>query len=217
MKEDNILDHNKSESSGKLLYNFQLAEFVLTGLFALTIVLSTFFDVTRFPEIITVLCFSIILFQLIRIYFEYNNKLITGFGIILKLFLTMNASSICTGALFKILKYPYAIEFTIIALGSLIIPFYAIYALALSNVSRRVKIIMVINSLGISPLLMGVLFFIESLPYAQGLYLVGFVLTVISLLSFSFLIKIELTNKERYHAVNYFARTVMLLILVFFI
>jgi hypothetical protein len=147
---------------------------------------------------------------MVRIYFEYKGALITGFGVFLKVLLLANTVIIFAGILFRFFRWEYMQEMTLISLLSLSYPF-VIYAFALSSLSGKVKAALVFNSLSLSLLAFGLAFSIESWNYGSSMLYGGYVLSLVSVIVLSLLLRNNCSNKEKYHSINYLARTMLLL------
>lgn len=211
-----ILDNNSFDVEKNKIHNFQVIEF---GLIALLLLLMYFIKALPIPymdKLTTIVVFIIPVFSAIRIYFEYKNKLITGFGVVLKVYLMINAFVIFTGVLFQILAFPYANELFTLSLMSLTIP-YILYAFALKNVSILIKLILSFSSFALCVLAIGVLFTIESWPWAFEMNAIGVILVLVSLPVFGFISRMKMTNKEKYHSINYFGRAIAVIIAGIFI
>ena len=206
MNEDQILDAEIPEDKKKKYFWFQIIEFVLVGIFCSFLL----FNVTKIAEVVIILQAVIFVFMLVRIYFEYKNELITGFGVILRFIIMLIATIILIAIEFKVLGWPYSSEMIIVGLTSMGFP-YMLYAFTLKDVVIPVKVILFFNSLFLSIFALGLLFKIESWPNALIMFTTGGALTVLSLAAFAYIPRINPTRKEIYHSSIYLARTLAFL------
>lgn len=211
MNDEDILDGNFPEVESKKIFKFQIIEFVLIALFCSLLWFRPSLALSKLETPIILFHFAILLFLAVRIFFEYKNQLITGFGIVLKIYLLINAAVILIGVMFVILNWEFASEMMVVALTSFSYPYF-IYAFTLKKVSIPIKLSLAFSSIGLAVLTMGILFRLESWSMGQELGLIGFLLTLISLaVLIVILLKMKVTNKEQYHSINYIARSLAVL------
>ena len=209
--EENILDSVDSEIKNFKYFKFQIIEFVLIGLFCFILLVKSTMVIPVDGNFFVFFCFSIILYSFVRIFFEFKNNLITGAGIVLKIILALNASTLFMGLLFKIMSLNYATE--MLAVSLVLFPIlYSTYAITLKNVSFPFKAILFFNALAIGTIAIARLFRLESWPNVQVLSISGFILTIISLIALFVILKKEASIKEKYHATNYIARSFVMLL-----
>jgi len=216
MIKEHVLDNDTFEIEEKKVFKFQVIEFILFGFFCLLLLLNRSTNISIFNDLMVGCVFLIPLYSLVRIYFEYKNELITGFGILPKIYFLIIVFFALAGILFRIENLPYASELLILALTSFSFS-YLLYALFLKNVSLSIKSILSLNSIGFGILALGVLFRLESWPYAHILLFVGFGLTIISLPIFGLILRMKPTQKEGYHSLNYFGRTIASIVIILLI
>lgn len=217
MEERNILDIDSIKTEKNKVFKFQIVELLLITTFCLLLLLNQVLSSHTIYSLLIVCAFLIFpFFSMVRIYFEYKNKLITRIGIVLKVYLLIVIYIAFVGILFKVSSYPYASELIILSFMSFSFA-YLIYVLLLRDVSIPIKAILSINSFAIGVLILGVLFSVESWSYSQELMVAGFILLLISTPFFGFIPRMNKSQKESYHSLNYFARSIAFLIYSFFI
>ncbi|MFT5913189.1 MAG: hypothetical protein ACI9XO_004736 [Paraglaciecola sp.] len=213
MQQSTILDQELSEPLTKkpFFFKFQLFEFLLIGLLCLLILVKPFLDFSKIEQVIVIYCYVIFPFLAVRIYLEYKNKLITGFGIVLKLMLLNASMTIMMGTLFKILDWEGTNLMLTVSLMIFAVT-HPVYALTLKSITNEVKGLLFFNTLAAGLFAIGMIFKMGSWANAQIIIMAGFVLILISLFSFGLFYQKELSTKEQYHAVNFVARSVAILL-----
>lgn len=203
---EQILDREESKHVESPVFRFQIIEFILLGVFLL---MGNTLDVNLVivTNIIYIFLILILLYSGVRIYYEYREGLITGFGVFLKMILLTNAATILMGALFHFFNWEFRQEMTLIALMSLSYPF-VLYALTLSQISMRIKAALIFNSLSLSLLALGIAFRIENWNYGYEMLIGGVLSSFISMVLLLLLMRKSCTPKEKYHSVNYLVRTI---------
>ena len=210
MEEDHLIDYDNQAIQKKTLYPFQKLEFVLVGCFSSLLLLKSYFDFSEFELLITFFWLGILIFQGTRIYFEFKEQLITGFGIVLKIVLLLVASTFYMGTQFVVLQWPDGFQMMIAAL-LLLAGIYPIYAIVLNKIQAKTKILLLINALCSGVFLFGILFKLESWPGGMEMTIIGTIAMIISMLALMLIQRKEITNKGQYHSINYFARSLLLL------
>lgn len=211
MNKEKVLDSGFEEIEEKPFFKFQIIEITLIGIFCSLLFLKPFIDFPKIEPLVLAFSVVVMLSSIVRVYFEYKEKLITEFGIILKVILLINTSVILIGVLFRLQSWPYASEMittSLLSIGFI----YALYILCLKNVSGIVKLILFINSLFTGVLAIGMLFRIQSWPYGSELVIVGFIVTVISFPFCGYLLNKGVNRKEKYNIINYLARSLIILL-----
>jgi len=211
MKED-IIDRETLEVKSPLLYKFQIIEFVLIVIcFSMYLIIISF-DSSGINPFVAGGVFSIVILnQAARIPFEYKEQLITQFGIVLKVFLLLFTIMIFRAMWMKITAQRAPNLAATFVLLSVAFP-YLIYALALDRVSTKTKLVLTMNVLCIAVLAVGIWMNIVNHPLKDSGIIPGLVLTLLSLFSFM-LLKTDINRKGKYHAVNYFGRSLLFVIL----
>jgi hypothetical protein len=208
----NILDHNHPETEKPTIFKFQVIEFVLIGLYGLLLLLKPLFDYSSLENALTIFCYSIFVFLLVRIYFEYKHQLITGFGVVLKLLLLNAAMVVLFGMLFQLQNWEFANVMVTVSLMTFAVT-HIIYPLTLKDVTAKNKGILFINAMAAGILAVGTLFKMENWANGEVIFIAGYVLTLISLVGFKFLFANKVTPKEHYHSLHFLARSLAILIL----
>lgn len=213
MQPQKILDTNLSTSipAKPTIFKFQIAEFILVGLFMVLLLLRPLVAFSKMENLVVFFCFAILAFFAVRIYLELKNKLITGFGVLLKLLLLNASTVVMFGMLFQIMRWEMADLMSIVALMTFAMT-HIVYGLTLKEVAIPVKSILFFNALAAGILAVGIVFKMESWANGQAVWLGGLVLTIVSLFSFGFIFQKELTTKEQYHAFHFIARTIGILL-----
>jgi len=209
---DILIDDTNIESKGPFIYKFQIIEFLFVAItFSLFMMRESIDFSAIITMAITVVIFSTLLYQLVRISFEYKNQLITKGGIALKIFLLVLSAMIFIGMWAKILDHPAANVLATSALLTMALP-YTIYAAVLDKISSKTKTILAINGACISVLAIGILTAILGHPLRDKILSLGMILTALSMISFILLTK-GINKKGRYHSLNYFGRSLLLMLL----
>jgi len=208
--ENQILDDQMLEEQSRNPFKFQILEFALIGAFGVLYLLR---DISFPREAVLVLLGLIVVFSFVRIRLELKDQLITNTGVIWKVLLALNTLVILLGFVYGILQWEGASMMLIISLSSLAYP-YVVYALTLHKVSIRLKLAMVLNALAVGVMVVGMIFKSEHWLYGQSILRAGLVLIPLSLIVILLMMrKRNLSKKERYHSLNYVARSFVVLIL----
>lgn len=211
MKEEEILDHVGVKADNGIISKIQGVEFLLIGLYSLLLLFRSG-GLNNIESVVIIFCFLIMAFQAIRIFFEYKEEVITGFGIFLKIILWMGSACILLGMLFFMLKWEGAMEMFTVSLLTLSYP-YIIYALCLSKVLIKSKLLMTFSGIAAGMSSVGVLFKIQSWAGGSESITSGYILMILSVVGLVYLLKNNPTKKERYHILSYLGRAVVILLL----
>jgi hypothetical protein len=207
---DNILDSLEPKIESYKPFKFQIIEFVLIGFFCIVFFLKSRSIIPAGGSFFLFYCLAITLYSFVRIFFEFKNKLITKAGVVLKIVLAINAFVIFIGFLFEIMGWADANLMLTISLLSLAIP-YGIYALTLKDMSMQLKRILFFNAFFVGVLTIGILFRLEDWVNGQSLVIIGFILTLPTLILLLTKLGKDASAKEKYHAINYIARSILIL------